>query len=419
LAADALAQAAQLELRADRPAKATALLAILAKQHPNHPKRLQLEWEQAWAAFRGGKFKAAADGFARVHGRAGRRRHLRRSFWSERANYWRARSLWALDKKEPAIQVWRDIVARHPLSYYAHQSFNRLLILAPNEAAKLRKRAWGEHQPGLTLVDFKRLSLPQEAELEVAAELVRIGLFDAAKDELEARARGRRLSPGARTLLAGLHLRENRASGLPSIGTWRGTLPGQFNDAGVRLWKLAYPLPYWDHIEGIAKRLSVSPWLVISVIRHESSYAPKAVSSAGARGLMQLMPKTAGSVATRLLDRRAPSRRRLKDPGLNILLGTRLLKELSSLFRNNQALVLAAYNAGSGAARGWLRGHWGQSQEATDVFVEEIPFSQTQAYVKAVLGSFGVYRFLYAAGDDARSIPANVELPTTLGPYFK
>jgi soluble lytic murein transglycosylase len=159
----------------------------------------------------------------------------------------------------------------------------------------------------------------------------------------------------------------------------------------------------------------------MAVIRHESSYRATAVSRAGATGLMQLMPKTAASVARRLLDIKAPSRKALKEPKLNISLGTRLLKELMSLFHGNEALVLAAYNAGSGSARRWLKKHWARQQQHTDIFVEEIPAAETHAYVKAVLGSYGAYQFLYGEPDDKAflSIPLEVHLPTTLGPYFR
>ena len=89
-------------------------------------------------------------------------------------------------------------------------------------------------------------------------------------------------------------------------------------------------------------------------------------------------------------------------------------------FRQNEALALAAYNAGPGRARRWWRAHRAQGAVATDVMVEEIPYRETQTYVKSVLASYGAYRYLYGPeGVPAfRSIPLEPELPQSLGPFF-
>ena len=126
-----------------------------------------------------------------------------------------------------------------------------------------------------------------------------------------------------------------------------------------------------------------------AVIREESSYYPKAMSRAGARGLMQLMPTTAGVMARhRGLDF---SDDLLEDPRANLELGTAFLAGLLKEF-GDPRLALAAYNAGPNRVRQWLK-----TRKTADVeaFVEQIPFDETRLYVKRVMLSWEEYRRLY------------------------
>jgi soluble lytic murein transglycosylase len=121
---------------------------------------------------------------------------------------------------------------------------------------------------------------------------------------------------------------------------------------------------------------------VAAVVREESSYYPRAVSRAGARGLMQLMPATA-----RLL---APEGD-LDDPAFNIDLGTRFLAGLMREF-GDVRLALAAYNAGPKRVRQWWTARRGDDIEA---FVEQIPYDETRLYVKKIVLAWDEYRRIY------------------------
>ncbi|MBI2201136.1 MAG: lytic transglycosylase domain-containing protein, partial [Armatimonadetes bacterium] len=128
------------------------------------------------------------------------------------------------------------------------------------------------------------------------------------------------------------------------------------------------------------------PYLVLSVIREESRFDPRAISIAGAVGLMQLLPGTASGVAGATL-----SVAQLTQPEINIRLGTQFLGGLHRRFRGDVVLAVAGYNAGPGAAQRFGR----MSRKDPDLFFERIPFLETRAYVQRVLQSYGIYRWLY------------------------
>ena len=137
--------------------------------------------------------------------------------------------------------------------------------------------------------------------------------------------------------------------------------------------------------------VGVEPALVYSVMREESGYRPTALSVAGARGLLQLMPETAERLAREAGPARAVARRRSSIPQVNLALGSRYLAQLLGRFGGRASAAIASYNAGPQAVARWLEG----SALADDEWVEAIPYDQTRAYVKRVLRSLHAYRVLY------------------------
>lgn len=133
----------------------------------------------------------------------------------------------------------------------------------------------------------------------------------------------------------------------------------------------------------------VDPALVYALTRMESNFDPMAVSSVGARGLMQIMPVTARYVS----GDSALSADMLHDPGLNLALGQRYVTLLArqSVVDDNLLYLLASYNAGPGNLAQWLRGM--RDQDDPMMFLETIPVEQTRAFVSDVL----TYTWLYAA----------------------
>jgi soluble lytic murein transglycosylase len=168
---------------------------------------------------------------------------------------------------------------------------------------------------------------------------------------------------------------------------WRAWRQAGGDAAAVRL---IFPLRFSDPLTEAAARAGVNPALVAALVRQESVFDSAAVSKAGARGLMQLMPSVGKSLA-RSRGIRPWHTDSLFNPVRNLELGT---IHLSHVVRQHRELplALAAYNAGSSRVVRWSRTPGADDPEA---FVEWIPFTETRGYVKTVMRNFEMYRMLY------------------------
>lgn len=152
-----------------------------------------------------------------------------------------------------------------------------------------------------------------------------------------------------------------------------------------------YPRPFLKLIEENAKKRRVDPTLIFSLIRQESHFQEGAVSRAGALGVMQIMPQTALMLAKVSKYRRFDLLTIFK-PEINIDLGCFYIQFLGKLFSSQVPLVLAAYNAGEEAVSRWLAP---RADDPLEIFIEEIPFEETQNYTKKVLTNYWMYHWLY------------------------
>jgi soluble lytic murein transglycosylase len=159
----------------------------------------------------------------------------------------------------------------------------------------------------------------------------------------------------------------------------------------LRLLRIVYPFPYQDIIVAEAAERGVDPFLAAGLIRQESMFNPRAVSGAGAVGLMQVMPATARTLA-RGLGVKAVTTDLLRKPDVNVHLGMRYLADQLRTWDGRLVPVLAAYNAGPSRLERWRRfPEWGRDQ----LFTERIPFEETRDYVKIVQHNASMYRALY------------------------
>ncbi|MDQ7731447.1 transglycosylase SLT domain-containing protein [Halomonas sp. SpR1] len=154
-----------------------------------------------------------------------------------------------------------------------------------------------------------------------------------------------------------------------------------------------FPQAYHDSFQHWGRMTGVDPYLLMAITRRESAYNPNALSPAGARGLMQLMPGTASQVS-RELGISDPGPYGILDPELNIRLGSTYLRDKLQRYQGNRLAAAAAYNAGPGRVDQWL----GDGVEAFDLFVESIPFRETRDYVQAVLSYRVIFESLANGG---------------------
>lgn len=167
------------------------------------------------------------------------------------------------------------------------------------------------------------------------------------------------------------------------------TIAGEMWDALD--WR--FPPAYRDSFLHWGQLTGVDPYLLMAITRRESAYNPVALSPAGARGLMQLMPGTA-SLVSRQLGISDPGPYGVLDPEINIRLGSTYLRDKLDRYQGNRLAAAAAYNAGPGRVDQWL----GSGVEAFDLFVESIPFRETRDYVQAVLSYRVIFESLANGG---------------------
>ncbi|WP_412776205.1 lytic transglycosylase domain-containing protein [Thalassospira lucentensis] len=144
------------------------------------------------------------------------------------------------------------------------------------------------------------------------------------------------------------------------------------------------------------------PGLVHAIMRQESLFNPNAVSSAGARGLMQLMPATAKRMA-QSLDLEYETERLTEDPSFNIAVGRAYLARLLDRWGGEEVLTIASYNAGPTRVRQWVNEYGDPRDPDVDVvdWIEMIPYSETRNYVQRVMEGTYVYRRRFARDEIA------------------
>lgn len=159
----------------------------------------------------------------------------------------------------------------------------------------------------------------------------------------------------------------------------------------TRYMRAAYPLKYQEYVTSYAKQYDFDPALIYALIRTESGFNPHAVSSADAVGLMQLTKDTYDWAQTKLPESERLPEEDLYDPETNIRYGVLVLSMLRDQFSDTNTM-LAAYNAGIGNVRRWLRNPDYSDDGKT---LKTIPFNETRKYVDKIPAAQRVYEELY------------------------
>ena len=330
------------------------------KRHSRSNYAGEARWQIAWMRYRNQRWNDAANEFARMA-----RGSMNKS---ARAHYWRARSLQHGGKESAAREIYATVLERAPDSYYAWRAAQKLGLPAPrvdNVAAPAT--------PFPLLSD----SMRGDYHISRAINLHAAGLYSLARREVRAYERGGGSAP--RNVMIDLHRAvDGNRQAIRLASKSRSRYP-----------EVLYPLAFWGLVRKHCARYKIDPLLALSLMRQESLFDVEALSPANARGLMQLLPKTAEAVAARI---GRGGRIDLYDPATNIELGTAHLRELADKYNGDHVRMLAAYNAGAAAVAKWDR-RFGNLD--TDEYVESITYSETRDYVKKVLRNYRRYQRMY------------------------
>jgi len=153
-----------------------------------------------------------------------------------------------------------------------------------------------------------------------------------------------------------------------------------------------YPIKYEEYVYKYAQEYKIDPLLIFAIIKAESNFNEKALSSSNAIGLMQLLEKTAEEIAIEDLGMEGFKKEDLYNPELNIRIGLKYFSKLLKEYEYSYNLALAAYNGGTGNVRKWIeQGIISESGED----IENIPFKETNNYVRKILRDYKIYQELY------------------------
>ncbi|HUP50234.1 MAG TPA: transglycosylase SLT domain-containing protein [Thermoanaerobaculia bacterium] len=286
----------------------------------------------------------------------------------------------------------RQLISEYPYNYYAYRA--REILGEPSVAPG--SMANGNVFPD---IDAELAAVPS-GRLESVRELLALELGRDAAREMKAVAAAHRDNLGAAFLLADVYVQGAepfRATGILQRHFRQFVRHGGEN-VPRRFWEILYPLSYWEAIEREAQRRELDPYLLAAIIRQESGFEPTVVSSAGAVGLMQIMPNEAPRIAS-IAGLDAITREQLFDPHENIAVGAAEYSQKLSRMRANPILAIAAYNAGEEAVGRWIaRTPIGDP----DLFVESISYAETRLYVKTVTRNRFEYRRIYEMSHESQ-----------------
>lgn len=380
-----------------QPKRAVQALTRLIRDYPSNRFVDTALWIRAWIYYRRSAFTRALADLRRLYARSPADPRLQ-----AQALYWQGRVLEDLKKRGKAVETYRRLLGTHSdEDYYTEQTRRRLRTLGRKAAQTLsvatrRQATDSRKQEAETPIPCTLSPQPCTTETAKARLLKELKLREEASEEF--RALAARYADDRGVLYEACNALLDLGRFDKSVWIAKRILRPLYArsrpvEPVQRYWEFLYPLGYWGLIQEQSARHTLDPYLVMALIREESAFDERVVSSSGAIGLMQLLPTTANYLLH--TGGGAGDTARLDVPTENIALGTRYLAMMIDEFKGNWAKALAAYNAGPNQVRRWL----GRSgNRADDEFIEEIPFAETRAYVKRVLGSYYRYRAQYDKG---------------------
>lgn len=312
-----------------------------------------------------------------------------------RAKYWRYHCAGVAKNEKTKSEVRESLVTQNPMS------FQNLAVNGSDTAMMNRVMRTEEAQtvlfrsvvrPDLNEIIRSAEALEKIGESTLAGEFLDRSVADLNTMEPETRLYVAALLDRMTITLTKFKIMSSLFQDAPRLVS-RGTM------------QMMFPLQFSAIVKSQAK--DIDPLLILSLMRQESAFNASAVSLVGARGLMQVMPATARSIAS-------VRAARLFDPKTNVDVGTKYLEKRLMQYRGDVELTLAAYNAGAGRVDRWMKRY---TTDNKMLFLDFIPFRETREYVSSILRNYYWYVRLY--GPDEAKIAATEAKKVQVAPQTK
>jgi hypothetical protein len=272
---------------------------------------------------------------------------------------------------------------------------DRVLLSSSKDALQRLESIYRQLPPYRDVLELTPLPFPSFPNVDAKdrpALLMAMGLFDEAADDIPRRYG---LRPMRNALTQSLALNRGNASrdSIYAVEVLVNGIPDDYVPEllpqSVR--QLLYPRYFYDAIEEDAKKFEADPTLVLSIMREESRFNPRAKSEAAARGLLQFIITTARTIGrdVGLVDLTPED---LYDPRVIIRLGAKYVATLTKTFEGDRYKAAAAYNAGPKQVALWSRL---APAPGEDFFLSSVNFDETKHYVRKVMNSYRRYNELY------------------------
>ena len=408
----ALTQRMRTRLRARRFAEAGADLALIRKIAPGERAVLEASLAYATGMLAAGNPAAALRALDSVP------RNLMRDNDEAEFAYWRARARRDPDAYLPVLrskshfgvlararvkganlavreaQV-KNLIAAKKFDLAKRIQTDRVLLAPDAKQLQILADIYRQIPAYAAVLALKPQELPRFPDVETddpSSLLMAMGLFDEAVPAIERRW-GLRPQSEALTRSYALNLAGASRQSIYAIEVMMKSVPGDFHpdllpDAVKRL---LHPRYFYNFIAADADRFDADPTLVLSIMREESRFNPRAKSQAAARGLLQFIITTARDIGrdVGLVDLDPED---LYDPRIIIRLGAKYISELATEMQGNRYRVAAAYNAGPKQVALWNRI---QFAPGDDYFITAVNFDETKGYVNKVMNSYDRYSAIY------------------------
>jgi soluble lytic murein transglycosylase len=314
-----------------------------------------------------------------------------------KAAYWAARDSERAGKRAWAMILYAALQKRYDANWYGYLAKQRWDDL---QRAGVKTEIPSEKSFELKAVaNLETVTVAEETaganedqRIAKADQLTIIGTDDWAMNELNVAAAAAPSSPRVNLAIAKIFRAQN--DNVQALNYLKKSYPdySQMNPEEMRPdeWDVFYPLQYWDIIKQESRARSLDPYQVAGLIRQETVFNPRAVSSARAYGLMQVLVPTGITTARRVGVDRAITMESLFEPRLNIQLGTAYFKDQIDKYGRIE-YVAAAYNAGPGRVVQWRA----SLPLQIDEWQEAVPFRETRLYIQGVVRNTLQYRRLY------------------------